>query len=70
MNLEQNTTSSFLLQSNGPVKVWMRLVKCIIKTCPNTNNNKNLSLLQIISTSIGTGIPSPAMLLIYRPIKS
>ena len=38
--------------------------------CPDTNNNVNLTSMQIRSTPISTGIPSPAMLLFNRPIRS
>ena len=36
----------------------------------DTNKDVNLILLQIRSTSIGTGVPSPATLLLNRPIQS
>ena len=36
----------------------------------DTNNCINLALLQIISMPIGTGLPSPDMLLFSTPIRS
>ena len=44
-------------------------VKCTIKKCRQSNNDVNFALLQIRSTPIGTGIPSPAMLLFNKPIR-
>ena len=38
--------------------------------CLYTNQDVSLALLQIQSTPIGAGLPSPAMLLFKRQIKS
>ena len=44
--------------------------ECTIKKFGKNNNEVNFGLLQIRSTLIGTGIPSPATLLFIRPIRT
>ena len=45
-------------------------LKCTIMKCIQNNNDVNFALLQIRSLPIGAGIPSPATLLFYRPIRA
>ena len=51
-------------------KQWLmviKFVKCTIKKCTDTNQETNLALLQIQSTPVGEGLPSPATMLLNRP---
>ena len=68
LNIDQAVTSSYHHQSNGQVEACVKFMKCTIKKCRQNNNDANFALLQIRSTPIGTGIPSPAKLLFSRPI--
>ena len=45
-------------------------MKHTIKKCLDNNDNVNLALLQMTSTPIATGLPSPATLLFKRPIRA
>ena len=67
ISIDQAIKSSYHHQSNGQVEACIKFVKCTIKKCLDSNNGVNLALLQIRSLSIGTGLPSPAMLLFNRP---
>ena len=51
------------------METCLQFVICTSKTCLDTNQDVILTLLQIISMPIGSGLPSPAMLLLNRPIK-
>ena len=68
MNIVQTITSSYHHQSNGQVKGCIQLIKYTIKECLGSNNDVNLVLLQMRSTSMCVGIPSPAMQPFNRPI--
>ena len=61
VNMEQTMMMSYYHQSNGQVKAWIKSVKTTIK-CLNNNNGVNTALLQIISTLIGPGLPSPTII--------
>ena len=69
LNIYQVITSSHHHQSNGQVEACIKFMKHTIKKCKWNNNDGNFTLLQIRSIPIGTGIPSPAMLLFNRPIR-
>ena len=43
-------------------------MKYTIKNCRQNNNVVNFAILQMRSTQIGAGTPSPAILLFNRPI--
>ena len=69
MCIEQAITSSFHYQNSGQVEVCIKFIKCTIKKYLDTNNDVNLTLLQIRSTPMSAKLPSPAMLLFNRPIR-
>ena len=66
MNVEQAIMLSFHYQGNGQVKVYIKSVESTVKICLDTNSDFNLTLLQIRSTPICTGLPSAATLLFNR----
>ena len=70
LNILQSITSLYHYQSNCQVETCIKFVKYIIKTCTGNNQDTNLALLQIQSTSMGPGLPSTAEMLFNRPIQS
>ena len=70
LNIDQIVTSSYHHQNNGQVKACFRFVKCTIKKCRQTNNDVHFTLLQITSTPTSAWLPSPAMMLLKRPIRA
>ena len=69
LNIEQRFASSCHHQSNGWVEACIRLIKHTLKKCLDTKSDSHIALLQMISTSLGPGLPSPAMLLFNHPIR-
>ena len=58
----------------SPPEQWLdgsmdNICKMHNQKCLDTNNAINLALLQIRSTAIGAGLPSPTTLLFNRPIR-
>ena len=61
------------------MEVCTKFLKCTIKKCRQTDSDihfsllpsgVHFSLLQVRSTSVGAGLPSPAMMLFNRPIRA
>ena len=69
MNIQQTITSSYHHQNNGHVEACIKFIKCTIRKYLDDNDNINLGLLQMGSKPIGTGLPSPAILLFNRPVR-
>ena len=67
MNIEQVTSSSYHHQRNGQVGVCIKLMKCTMKKCIETNDDIHIALLQIRTTHLEPGLLSPAMLLFNHP---
>ena len=65
----QSITSSYHHQSNGQVEACIKFVKHTNKKCLDTCQDVRPALLQIWSTLIGMGPPSPTTLLFNRLIK-
>ena len=70
LNTDQVVTSSYHHQNNRQVETYINLVKNITKKCKEINNDVHFALLQIRSTPVGIGLPSPAMMLFNRPISA
>ena len=68
MNIEQATSLSDHHQSNGQEEACMKIIKHTMKKCIETNEDIHLALLQIRSTPLEPGLPSPATLLFNHPI--
>ena len=69
LNIYQAVSSSYNHQSNGQADMSMKLEKYDIETCFDTSHDVYLALLQIYSTPIGPGLPSPAALMFNRPVR-
>ena len=70
INVEQAVFSVYHHQSNGQVKACIKFIKCTFKKCANAGGDINMTLLQICTTPIGQGLPSPATLMFGRPVCS
>ena len=70
LNIEQAITSSYQHKSNDQVEAQIKFIKHTIKICLDNNDDSTLALLQIRSTMVGTGLPSPVTLLFNRPIRA
>ena len=70
LNIDQAMRSLYHHQSIGQVEACIKFVKGMIKKCRQTNNEASFALIQIWSTPTGAGIPSPATLLLNRPIRT
>ena len=51
------------------MEAYMKFIKSMLKKCFSTNTVINLTLLQIRTTPLGPGLPSPAMLVFNCCIK-
>ena len=69
MNIEQGIASSYNHQSNGQAEVCNKYLKRTMKQCIETIKDINVALLQIKSTPIRPGLPSPVTILINRQIQ-
>ena len=67
LNIEQAASSSYHHGRNGQVETCIRFIKLALKKCFDSNVDTYVALLNIRSTSLGTGLPSPAKLLFNRP---
>ena len=57
-------------QSNSQVEACIKFIKCTFKKCADSGSDINMALLQIQTTPLGHGLPSPAMLMFKRPVCS
>ena len=69
LNIEHAVSSSYHHQSNGQVEACIKLVKCTLKNCHDTNSDMHLALLHITMMSLGPGLPSPATQLFNQPTR-
>ena len=70
INIEQAVSSAHHHQSNGQVEACIKLIKCTFKKCTNAGRDINVALLQICTTPLGQGLPSPTTLMFGRPVCS
>ena len=69
INIQQAITLSYHHQNSGRVEACIKFVKCTITKYCDTKRDIHLILLQICSTPIGAGLPSPEMMLFNRLIR-
>ena len=67
LNIEQAVSLSFHHQSNGQVEACIKSIKCTIRNV-HSGGDIHMVLLQIRTTPLGQGLPSPAMLLFNYPV--
>ena len=63
LDIEQAVSSSYHHQSNRQVEACIKFIKCTIKKCSDSGGDIYMAMLQIRTTPLGQGLPSPAMLL-------
>ena len=69
MNLEEAVLSLYNHQSKRQVEAWVKFIKHTTRKCIHTRLDIHIALLQIRSTMLGPGLPSPATLLFNHPIR-
>ena len=69
LNTEQATSSSYYHQSNGPIEVCIKFMKCTFKQCTDTKTVIHIALMQIRATPLEPGLPSTATLLFKHSIE-
>ena len=65
LNIEHTVLSAYHHQSNGQVEACTKFIKHKFK---NSGGDINMTLLQIHTTPLGQGLPSPATLLFNQPV--
>ena len=63
INVEQAVSLVFHHQSNGQVEACIKFIKCTFKKCTDLDRDINMALLQISTTLLDQGLPSPATLM-------
>ena len=69
INMEKAISSVYHHQSNRQVKACIKSIKCTFKKCAESSRDINMALLQIQTTLLGLGLPSPATLLFNRQLQ-
>lgn len=62
LNIEHAALSLYHHQSNSQKEVCIKFIKQTIKNCSNTNSDRHIALLEIRTTPLRSGLPSPATL--------
>ena len=70
LNIQQAVSSAYHHQSNGQVEACIKFIKCTLKKCADSGGDIQMALLQIFTTPLGQGLPSPATLLFNCPVHS
>ena len=68
INVEQATSSAYHHQSNGQVEAYITFIKQTFKKCDKSGRDINMALLQVRTTPLGPGLPSPVTLLFNRQV--
>ena len=68
INVEQAVSQAYHHQSNGQVKACIKFIKCTFKKCADSGEDINMALLQIHTTPLYQGLPSPATIMFNRPV--
>lgn len=68
--IDHVTSSPRYPQSNGMAERMVRTVKALIKKCKKTKEDLHLAMLNLRATPVDSGIPSPAELLLGRPVRT
>ena len=63
LNIEQALSSSYQHQSNTQVETCIKFIKCTMKKFLDSRGNIHMAMLQIRTTPLGQGLPSPTTLL-------
>ena len=68
INVEQAVSSAYYHQSNGQVEACIKFIKHTFKKCEDSGGDINMALLQICTTPLGQGLPTPATLMFNRQV--
>ena len=63
INVKQAVSSAYHHQSNRQVKTCIKFIKYTFEKCTDSGGDINMALLQIHTTPLGPGFPSPETLL-------
>ena len=69
INVELATSSVNHHQSNGQVEACIKFIKQTFKKCAESSRDINTALLQICTTPLGPGLPSPVTILFNRQVQ-
>ena len=70
LNIEQAVSSFYHHQSNGQVEACIKFIKCTMKRFFNSGGDIYIAMLQIRTTPLVQGLPSPATLLFNCPVRN
>ena len=68
INVEQAVLSAYHHQCSGQVKACIKFIKHTFKKCSDSGRDINKALLQIHTTPLGQGLPSPATVKFNRQV--
>ena len=68
-NVEQAVSLTYQHQSNGQVKACIKFIKQMFKKCAKSGRDKNITLLQVHTMSIGQGLPSQMTIMFNRQVQ-
>ena len=69
LNIKQAVSSSYHHQSNRYIEACIKLIKLTIKKCSDSGGDIYVAMLQIRTTPLGQGLPSPATLLFNHLVR-
>ena len=69
INVELATLLAYHHQSNGQVEACIKFIKRPFKKCAESSRDINIALLQICTTPLHPGLPSPATMLFTRQVQ-
>ena len=70
LNIKQAVSSAYHHQNNGQVKAYIKFIKHTLEKCMDSGGDIYMALLQIHTTPLGQGLPSPETLLFNCPVCS
>ena len=68
INIQQAVLLTYHHQSNGQVKACIKFIKHTFRKCSESGRGINMALLQIRTTLLCQGLPSPATLMFNRQV--
>ena len=70
ISVKQVVLSMYHHQSNGQVEACIKFIKQMFQKCADSGGDINMALLQICTTPLGQGLPSPATLMFNQQVCS
>ena len=69
LNIKQAVSLSYHHQSIGQVEAYIKFIKHTMKKCSDSGSDVHMAMLQIGTTLLEQGLPSPAVLLFYHLVR-